>query len=68
MSAVRQVAVPPDARAVTTLTDIGYEDAFALETPAAREPTAEQWARAVLEDAPAAFRQTLLVARPRAYR
>lgn len=59
MSAVRQVAPPPDARAVTTLTDIGYEDAFALETTAAYERTAEQWARAVLEDAPAAFRRTL---------
>jgi hypothetical protein len=59
MSAVRQVAVPPDARAVTTLTRIYYEDAFALETATAQERTAEQWARAVLEDAPAAFRRAL---------
>lgn len=59
MSAVRQIAVPPDARAVTTLTRIAYQDAFALETTAADDLTAEQWARAVLEDAPAAFRQTL---------
>jgi hypothetical protein len=59
MSAVRQVAVPPGARAVTTLAHIDYEDAFALETTAAQERTAEQWARAVLEDAPAAFRRTL---------
>jgi hypothetical protein len=59
MSAVRRVAVPPDARALTTLTRIDYEDAFALETSAAQDRTAEQWARAVLEDAPAAFRGSL---------
>jgi hypothetical protein len=59
MSAVRQVAVPPNARAVTTLAHIYYEDAFALETTAAQDRTAEQWARAVLEDAPAGFRRTL---------
>jgi hypothetical protein len=59
MSAVRQLAVPLDARAVTTLAHIDYEDAFALETTAAHERTAEQWARAVLEDAPAPFRRAL---------
>jgi hypothetical protein len=60
MDRVRQIAVPADARALSTLAQIDYEDAFLVDTAAARERTAEQWARAVLEDAPLARRTTLL--------
>jgi Protein of unknown function (DUF2867) len=56
---VRQVAVPEGARALCTLSRIDYEDAFLVETGAARERTAEQWARAILEEAPPPLRATL---------
>jgi hypothetical protein len=55
----RQIAVPPDARALSTLSRVDYEDAFLVETGLARERTGEQWARAMLEDAPAGTRRTL---------
>jgi len=44
---VRQVAMPPVARARSTLSDVDYEDAFLADTGQARDPTGEQWARAV---------------------
>lgn len=53
---VRQVAVPPEARALSTLSHIDYEDAFSVEVADAVERTAEAWARAVTEDAPAGVR------------
>jgi Protein of unknown function (DUF2867) len=56
---VRQVAVPPAARALSTLSHVDYEDAFLLETGAARDRTGEQWARAILEDAPIIIRRKL---------
>ena len=56
---VRKVAVPRDARELSTLDHVDYEDCFVFETNAARDRTAEQWARAILEDAPAALRRTL---------
>jgi hypothetical protein len=56
---VRQVDVPADARALSTLHRIDYEDAFLVDVPA-QEKTAEQWARALLEDAPIKVRSTLL--------
>jgi hypothetical protein len=59
-SEVRQVSVPPTARALSTLSRIDYEDAFRIDTGAAGDRTAEQWARAVLEDAPMRMRSTLL--------
>ena len=55
---VRQVAVPPAARARSTLRP-WYEDAFVLETGAAQERTGEEWARALLEDAPAGMQRSL---------
>ena len=55
---VRQVAVPPAARARSTLRP-DYEDAFVLETGAAQERTGEEWARALLEDAPAGMQRSL---------
>jgi hypothetical protein len=56
---VRAVALPPDARALTTLDHVEYTDAFRLEIGLAEERTAEEWARALLEDAPAATRTML---------
>jgi len=56
---VRQVAVPPAARALSTLSHVEYEDAFLLETGAAQRRTGEQWARAILEDAPIRIRRKL---------
>jgi len=55
----RQVAVPAVARARCTLRRVDYEDAFAVELGSAHVRTAEQWARAILEDAPLAMRNGL---------
>jgi hypothetical protein len=57
---VRQVAVPPAARALSTLSQIDYEDAFVLESGPAQDRTGEQWARAILEDAPIVVRAALV--------
>jgi hypothetical protein len=54
---IRQIALPPGARALSTFSRIDYEDAFLVE--AGRDRTAEQWARAVLEDAPRLMRRKL---------
>jgi hypothetical protein len=59
MGRVRQVALPPAARALSTLSHVDYEDAFLVETGSAQDRTAEQWARAILEDAPSAMRSAL---------
>ena len=59
---VRQVAVPPAARALSTLARIDYEDAFLVDTVSAEDRTAELWARAMLEDAPLTVRSRLLSA------
>ena len=59
---VRQVEVPPAARSLTTLTQVDYEDAFLLETGRPRDRTPEEWARFILEGAPAGLRRTLRVA------
>lgn len=56
---VRQVALPPAARALSTLGRVDYVDAFRVETASARERTGEEWARAVLEAPPAPTRQAL---------
>jgi hypothetical protein len=58
---IRQVAVPATARELCTLSHIDYEDAFLVENRAAPERTAEQWARAILEDAPVAVKAKLLL-------
>jgi hypothetical protein len=49
---VRQVAVPATARARSTLAHVDYADAFVVDLPAAGERTVEQWARAIIADAP----------------
>jgi hypothetical protein len=56
---VHQVAVPPAARARTTLSDVDYEDAFLVEAGSSLGRTGEQWARAMLEDAPIMMRRKL---------
>lgn len=56
---VPQVPLPAAARARSTLAHVDYEDCFMMDVPDVHERTAEQWARAVLEDAPAALRRSL---------
>jgi len=60
MSAVRRVAVPAAVRALSTLERVDYADTFRVELADVRSRTAEDWARAVLEDAPPAVRGQLL--------
>jgi hypothetical protein len=59
-ASVRQIPVPDDLRELSTLPRIDYADAFLVDTCAHPERTAEQWARVVLEEAPAAKRAQLL--------
>jgi hypothetical protein len=56
---VRQIEVPKYARALSTLPRVDYEDAFVVETGPAQDRTAEQWGRAILEEAPIAIRHAL---------
>ncbi len=55
---VRQVLLPADARALSTLARVDYEDAFIVE--AGGERTAEQWTREVFDHAPLAVRARLV--------
>jgi hypothetical protein len=55
---VSQVSLPADARALSTLSRVDYEDAFIVDVPGER--TAEQWTRAVFNDAPLAVRARLV--------
>jgi Protein of unknown function (DUF2867) len=57
---VRQIAVPPAARALSTLSRVDYADAFMLGGRPPRHRSPEQWARTILEDAPAGTRSRLL--------
>jgi hypothetical protein len=59
-STVRQIEVPDDVRALCTLPRIDYADAFLVDAGHAPDWTAERWARAMLEQAPAAMRAKLL--------
>ena len=52
-----QISLPHDARALSTLRRIDYEDAFAVTADV--EHTSEQWIRAVLQDAPPSVRRRL---------
>ena len=53
---VEQIELPAAARRLGTLPRVDYADAFLVRTEAGRDRTAEQWARVVLEGAPASFR------------
>ena len=57
---VRQSGISDDLLALTTLTDVAYVDCHVLETPAATTRTAQQWARAIMEDVPAAVHERLI--------
>ena len=59
MTAVTKVAVPETARRLSGLAG-GYEDAFVVETGDTTGRTAEDWARAIFEGAPASLRRGLL--------
>lgn len=50
--AVRKIPLPADARALSTLSRIDYEDAFLVETGPAEGQTGQEWARLILEGAP----------------
>jgi hypothetical protein len=57
---VRKIAVPQDVRALSALSCIDYADAFLVNVGTVSERSAEQWARAILEDSPATLRHPLL--------
>jgi Protein of unknown function (DUF2867) len=56
---VREIAIPASARALSTLPRVDYTDAFVMEAEKALDRTAEQWARAMMDNAPAATRSAL---------
>jgi hypothetical protein len=56
---VRQVTLAPDTRALSTFSRVDYQDAFVVATGPVQDRTAEQWARVLLEDAPASMRSSL---------
>lgn len=58
---MRQVAVPPAARALSTLSHIDYADAFIVDSGPTRNWTGEHWARAILQEAPLTVRSRLRV-------
>jgi hypothetical protein len=51
--------MPPEARTLCTLARVDYHDAFLVDLDGEPERTAEEWARAILEEAPAATRSAL---------
>jgi hypothetical protein len=53
---VRQVTLAGNARSLSTLPRVDYEDAFLVEVGTAPDRTGEQWARAALEGAPTSVR------------
>lgn len=59
-AAVHQIAVPDKARAVCTLATIDYADAFWVDVGAIKDRTAEQWARAVLDNSPLSIQGPLV--------
>jgi hypothetical protein len=56
---VTQISLPSDARALSTLPRIDYEDAFMVSGAVDRTP--QQWVRAVIDDAPARVRARLFI-------
>jgi len=57
--AVRRVALPAEARAQSTLAHVDYEDAHVVDLPQAQQRSAEEWARAVLEESSETVRASL---------
>ena len=56
---IREITFPSPARELITVSRVDYTDAFLLTVPDAGDRTGEQWARAMLEDAPATTRRDL---------
>jgi hypothetical protein len=56
---VREIDLPPRAQALSTLRRLDYTDGCRMNTEHAEEVTAEEWARALLEQAPEATRRGL---------
>lgn len=56
---VDEIPLPPSMSALSRLARADYTDAFALATARAGDRTAEEWARAMLEDAPGSTRGAL---------
>ncbi len=48
--------VPEDVRTLITLAEPDHVDLFTIETPTAEDHSAEEWARAILEQAPVSRR------------
>jgi hypothetical protein len=48
--------VPEDVRSLITLAEPDHVDLFTIETPSAEDHSAEEWARAILEQAPVSRR------------
>lgn len=58
---VRQIKPLPDLLDKTTLVDLDYQDCFVVDVgPSISDRTAEQWARTVLEEAPAPMRGAMV--------
>jgi hypothetical protein len=57
---VTQIPVPAEVRALSTLDRIDYADAFRVDVGAVLGRTGEQWARAMLTDAPLRVRAKLV--------
>ncbi|HYZ62079.1 MAG TPA: hypothetical protein VE650_06450 [Acetobacteraceae bacterium] len=56
---MREIKLPPEARGLTALSRVDYTDCFILETARVRDRTGEDWARALLEEAPPGTRDAL---------
>jgi hypothetical protein len=56
---VREIRLPAEAHALSTLPRLDYTDGCRMRTEHAEELTAEEWARALLEQAPEATRRGL---------
>ena len=56
---VHEIAPPVTARRRSTLAHVDYQDGFLVQTEPDDDRTPEEWARAVLEGAPAATRSSL---------
>jgi len=59
---VRQIDVPEDARALISLPEIAYADAFRVHVGRAKARRAEDWARAIFDEAPLQLRLRLWTA------
>jgi hypothetical protein len=59
---VREFALPPEARELTTLPRLDYHDCFLVDDVRRSDRTPEQWARALVGGAPPKMQRTLRTA------